>query len=77
MSKKETVNGYTFELVENDINNIFYQCRGDVCYDDEHDEVPEPGLWEAAYELKKQLKENKVRCDVTHSEKGWVEVVIY
>lgn len=56
---------------------IFYQCRGEVMYDDEHDEVPEPGLWKAAYELKEQLKEDNVKCDVNHSEKGWVEVVIY
>ena len=72
MSKKETVNGYTFELVDDE----FYQCRGDVYYDDEHDEVPEPGLWKAAYELKRQLKEDGINCDVDHSEKGWVEVVI-
>ena len=45
-------------------------------YDDEHDEVPEPGLWKAAYELKQQLKEDNVKCDVNHSEKGWVEVYI-
>ena len=48
MNKKEKVNGYIFELVDDE----FYQCRGDVCYDDEHDEVPEDGLWTAAHELR-------------------------
>jgi len=42
-----TVNGWDFELVENDINDVFYQCRGEVMYDDEHDEMPEPSLWRA------------------------------
>lgn len=72
MNRKETVNGYTFKLVDDE----FYECRGDVCYDDEHDEVPEPGLWNAAYKLKRQLKEDGVNCDVDYSEKGWVEVII-
>ena len=72
MNRKERVNGYTFELVDGE----FYQCRGDVCYDDEHDEVPEDGLWTAAHKLKEELNNQGVNCDVEHSEKGWVEVVI-
>mgnify|MGYP001052363947 CR=1 FL=1 len=72
MSKEETVNGYTFELVDNE----FYQCRGDVCYDDEHDEVPEEGLWDAACKLARQLNNQGVDAAVEHSEKGWVEVWI-
>jgi len=46
-----TVNGWDFELVENDVDDIFYQCRGEVMYDDEHDEMPEPSLWRAAQKL--------------------------
>ena len=73
MNRKEKVNGYIFELVDGE----FYQCRGDVCYDDEHDEVPEDGLWTAANLLRERLNYRGVNCDVEHSEKGWVEVVIY
>jgi hypothetical protein len=54
----------------------FYECRGEVCYDDEHDEVPEPSLWKAAHELAKRLKEKGYSVNVEHSEKGWVEVDI-
>jgi len=46
-----TVNGWDFELVENDVDDVFYQCRGEVMYDDEHDEMPEPSLWRAAQKL--------------------------
>ena len=74
MNKKETINGYTFKLTD---DGEFYECRGEVCYDDEHDEMPEPGLWKAAYKLKEQLMEDGIKCNVGHSEKGWVEVVIY
>ena len=76
MNKEKTVNGYTFELVENDIDDIFYQCRGEVMYDDEHDEVPEEGLWDAACKLARQLNNQGVDAEVEHSEKGWVEVCI-
>ena len=58
MSKEETLDGYTFELVDNE----FYQCRGDVCYDDEHDEVPEEGLWEAALKLEQKLKNQGIEA---------------
>ena len=44
MSKRETIDGYTFKYDE---ENSMYECRGSVCYDDEHDEVPEEGLWPA------------------------------
>ena len=71
-----TVNGWDFELVENDINDVFYQCRGEVMYDDEHDEMPEPSLWRAALELEKKLIADGLICEATHSEKGWVEVTI-
>ncbi len=40
MKSKETIDGYTFEYNE---EHKFYECRGEVCYDDEHDEMPEEG----------------------------------
>ena len=72
MSEEETLNGYTFELVDNG----FYQCKGDVCYDNEHDEAPEEGLWEAALKLEQKLNNQGLEAETNYSEKGWVEVVI-
>ena len=72
------VNGWDFEYVsQDDGNDQFYQCRGEVMYDDEHDQIPEPALWDAALKLEKQLTEEGYRCDANHSEKGWVEVSIF
>lgn len=73
MNKKETIDGYTFKY---DSENEIYECRGDLCYDDEHDEMPEPGLWKAAHKLASKLKTQGVNAEVEHSEKGWVEVYI-
>ena len=70
------INGWDFEYVENDHDDIFYQCRGEVMYDDEHDQMPEPALWRAAEELEKQLTDEGIKCYAGHSEKGWVEVTI-
>jgi hypothetical protein len=53
----------------------FYECRGEVMYDDEHDQIPEPALWSEAHELKSKLEaEGYKDVEVSHSEKGWVEV---
>ena len=72
-----TVNGWRFELVvQNDGDDVFYQCRGEVMYDDEHDEMPEPSLWDAAVKLGDILTKDGLDVDVNHSEKGWVEVTI-
>jgi hypothetical protein len=72
------VNGWDFEYVsQDDGNDQFYQCRGEVMYDDEHDQIPEPALWNAALKLEEQLTEEGYKCDANHSEKGWVEVTIY
>ena len=72
------VNGWDFECVSQDGgNDQFYQCRGEVMYDDEHDQIPEPALWDAALKLEKELTEEGYRCDANHSEKGWVEVSIF
>jgi len=71
LSSRVTIDGYTFEL---DKDNEMYECRGDVCYDDEHDEVPEEGLWQAALKLEKRLNDDGYNAEADHSEKGWVEV---
>ena len=74
MKNEYTVNGYTFELSEHE----FYECKGEICYDDEHDQTPEPGLWAAAHKLAGLLNdENEVEStEVFHSEKGWVGVEV-
>ena len=78
MENYRKVNGWNFEFVsQDDGNDQFYQCRGEVMYDDEHDQIPEPALWDAALKLEKQLTEEGYRCDANHSEKGWVEVSIF
>jgi len=71
-----TVNGWDFELVNNDTNDRFYQCRGEVMYDEEHDEIPEPSLWRAAQKLEEILTKDGLDVYSGHSEKGWVEVTI-
>ena len=50
------------------------ECRGDVCYDDEHDQVPEDSLWQAGQKFVKELEDDGYEATLTHSEKGWVEV---
>jgi len=71
------VNGWNFEkVVQDDENDVFYQCRGEVMYDDEHDQMPEPSLWDAAVKLGTILTKDGLDVDVNHSEKGWVEVTI-
>jgi len=74
MKGKITIDGYTFEY---DSLNAMYECRGRVCYDDEHDEVPEQGLWKAALTLQERLREQGLNVEREHSEKGWVEVVVF
>jgi len=73
MKNKRTVNGFTFEWNE---DNGFYECRGAVCYDNEHDETPEPALWKAAKQLVSILNEEGHEADRDYSEKGWVEVSV-
>jgi hypothetical protein len=73
MSKEEIIDGYTFNYSS---EHNFYECRGMICYDDEHDEMPEPRLWQAAHKLVNKLKNQGIDAEVEHSEKGWVEVCI-
>ena len=71
------VNGWNFELVvQDDGNDVFYQCRGEVMYDDDHDQMPEPSLWRAAEKLEDILAKDGLNVCANHSEKGWVEVTI-
>lgn len=73
MESIRRVNGWEFTWDE---SNEMYECRGSIYYDDEHDEIPEPELWEAALELEQQLKDEGYVAEAEHSEKGWVEVQI-
>ena len=68
-----TINGWYFTWVE---ENSFYQSRGDIMYDDDHDQIPEPSLWTAALELAEILEKEGYQTQASHSEKGWVEVYI-
>ena len=69
--ENETIDGYTFDY---NSDNEMYECRGDVCYDDEHDEMPDPSLWRSALKLEKHLESKGLSAYVGYSEKGWVEV---
>lgn len=71
LDEQVTINGFTFNLIID-----MYECRGDVLYDDEHDEMPEPALWDAAEELEKELERKGYKANVSYSEKGWVEIDI-
>jgi hypothetical protein len=71
--ENRTIDGYTFKY---DSDNNMFECRGDICYDDEHDEVPEEGLWRAALKLEDILEKEGIKGIAEHSEKGWVEVQI-
>jgi hypothetical protein len=73
LAKSRTINGHTFKMDE---INGFYECRGEMCWDDEHDEIPEESLWQAGLKLEAELKSEGFNADLGHSEKGWVEVNI-
>ena len=46
-----------------------------MMWDDEHDEMPEPALWDAAEKLEAILEaDGHKNIDICHSEKGWVGV---
>jgi hypothetical protein len=78
MRSNERVNGWDFQWNPSDSkNNIgYYDCRGEVMYDDYHDQTPEPKLWEAAMKLEDNLMKEGFLAEANHSEKGWVEVTI-
>ena len=67
--------GFRFELTKtSDGTPDGYECRGDVCYDDEGDEMPDPELWQAALHLAEALNDHGIPAEAEPSEKGWVEV---
>ena len=55
MEKTQRIDGYRFRY---DREGHFYECRGDVCYDDEHDETPEGHRAEADYSEKGWVEVN-------------------
>ena len=57
MERYRTIDGWRFEWNE---DNEFYECRGDVYHDDDHDEIPEPELWDAALKLEQELKDDAI-----------------
>lgn len=71
-----TVNGWDFELVENDVNDVFYQCRGEVVYDDEPNEMPEPSFRRAAGKLEEILTNSGLKVHADHWFEFCVEVTI-
>ena len=76
LSEYITIDGWEFELVNQDVDDVFYQCRGATMYDDEHDQVPEPELWTAAMKLETILTKDGYNAYTDYSEKGWVEVTV-
>lgn len=74
MKDVRKVDGYYFQYNKED---MYYSCKGEIVYDEDHDETPEPGLWTAAHKLKTSLLKEGYKSEVEHSEKGWVEVNIY
>ena len=77
MRNNRRIDGYDFKFVSQKGGmGDFYECRGEVMYDDDHDEQPEPGLWRAAIKLETKLIADGKKAEANHSEKGWVEVSI-
>lgn len=71
-----TIDYWMFELRGYPPSDYFYECRGALMYDQDHDETPEPDLWRAAGKLAEILTRDGLKVERTHSEKGWVEVQI-
>lgn len=74
MSRAEEIDGYIFKYNSED---EFYECRGEVYYDEDHDEIPEENLWNAALKLETKLRnQGFTSAEANYSEKGWVEINI-
>ena len=77
MEENRRVKGFNFKWNSDTYSDEgYYECRGEVCYDDEHDEMPEPALWRAAILLETELNREGLHAEANHSEKGWVEVSV-
>lgn len=74
METRITIDGHTWKW---DAENNMYECRGDVEYDDDHDEVPEESLWVSGIKLKRKLSREGHKVELDYSEKGWCEVQVY
>ena len=74
------IRSFNFEWVDG-VNGYsiggYYQCRGDIHWNDEHDEIPDPLLWIAAMELEEKITDEGFLAQAEYSEKGWVEVIVY
>jgi len=78
MRSNERIGGWDFQWNPSDRGASigYYDCRGNVHYDEEHDEIPDPSLWKAAMKLEAELFDEGFIAEAGHSEKGWVEVTI-
>lgn len=77
MRENIRVNGFDFEWTSDGngySNEGYYSCRGEVMYDDEHDEMCEPALWDAAEKLETELIKEGYEAEANYSEKGWVDI---
>ena len=74
LEDKISTDKYEFELVDMGDDEYYYQCRGEVHYDD--DEIPEPALWSDANAIAELLEDEGYTTSVEYSEKGWVEVYV-
>jgi hypothetical protein len=69
--KTKTIDAFVFEL-----NDSCYECRGAMYHDDDHDQVPEPKLQEAANKLQGWLQSKGLKSEIEHGEKGWIEIYL-
>ena len=68
------INGFNFDY---DAEDMEYSCRGTVYYDDDHDEMCDPRLEDAAMELENQLEDRGFITSYEAGEKGWVYIRIH
>ena len=69
-----TVSGFNFDW---DAEDMEYSCRGTVYYDDDHDEMCDPRLEDAAMKLEDQLEDRGFITSYEAGEKGWVYIRIH
>jgi len=67
------IKGWHFEWNKED---SYYQCRGSVCYDEDHDEIPEQSLIAAAMQLELNLVLAGYDTDLQYGEKGYIYINI-
>lgn len=73
MQESIRVDGWDFSY---DKDHEFYECRGPVSWNDDHDEEADPSLWQAVLRLEKMLNEDGFDTQANYSEKGWCEIEI-